>query len=127
MEEVYKIIDKYKKFGSPTVAITDVAEIIRLMQKDKEEQLAIQRVKNWVAVDDAKPQENQVVWVITEQHQGPFLMEYAYIDDGDNSGWVWATVYDAPTYHKGKWQSEGEWDDDYEVKFWMALPEPPCS
>lgn len=52
MEEVNKIIEKYKKFGSPTVAITDVAEIIRLMQKDKEEQLSIQRVSFCLPVEN---------------------------------------------------------------------------
>ena len=124
-EEISKQI--FYKPATNGKAENSIKEGAALIDNHVSEQLKLHIVKNWVAVDDAKPEENQVVWVMTEQNQGPSLMEYAYVNDGDNSGWIWANVYDAPMYHNGKWQAEGEWDDDYNVTHWMALPEPPCS
>ena len=79
----------------------------------------------WISVKYKKPKENQIVWAIEKNHQGPIMMEYAYINDGDNSGWIWARIYDVPTYHNGYWDFESEWDDNYEITHWMPLPEPP--
>lgn len=39
MEEVKQIIKKYKDIGATSVSIIDVAEIIKLLQKDKEQLL----------------------------------------------------------------------------------------
>ena len=47
MEKVKEIISKHKKLGSHSIPITDVLEIISLMQEYKKEQLILSGVSNF--------------------------------------------------------------------------------
>lgn len=79
----------------------------------------------WINIAEKKPKENQIVWALTEQHQGPLMVQYFYIEDEDNGGWAFAQIYDVPYYHNGEWQGDSDWDNDFNVTHWMPLPEPP--
>nr|WP_299488626.1 DUF551 domain-containing protein [uncultured Allomuricauda sp.] len=80
----------------------------------------------WISIEERKPDENQVVFVVTVSNF-MMIMVYMYIYDAEESGWVWANVYDSPTYSSkaNEWEADGEWEDDYEVTHWMPLPESP--
>lgn len=80
----------------------------------------------WISTKDKTPDEFQPVWAMEKNHQGPRIMVYAYVEDGEEGGWVWHMCYEIPYYHNGKWElNDCEFDDNYTVTEWMPLPEPP--
>jgi len=79
---------------------------------------------DWIDFSIEQPKENQIVWALTDEHQGAIMVQYFYVKDEDNSGWAFAHLYDVPTYHNGEWQGDADWDDNYNVKYWQPLPEP---
>lgn len=77
----------------------------------------------WKDIKEEQPEEEQIVWALEEEHQGAIMVKYIYIQDDDNSGWAFAKVYNVPDYVDGKWIGDSDFDDEYKVTHWMALPE----
>ena len=79
----------------------------------------------WIDVAKETPPEDVPVWCLTKG-DGIFIGGYVYIDEG----WVWTNAYNS-IYHTlkdGEWKWEAndlEYDDEYEVIAWQALPSPP--
>lgn len=77
----------------------------------------------WREVENELPPLDTPVWLHLKHGS---IIQGERNDSGD--GWLWANSYNSAYVDKdGKWKSEPEMDDDYEVTHWMHLPPPPAA
>ena len=82
--------------------------------------LGLDNVISWVAVENGLPEELETVWI--SNGKGWTTLGCIVYAEG---GWHWAETNGVIYQEKDKIVSECE-SDDLDVKFWHALPEPPC-
>jgi len=75
----------------------------------------------WIDIEKEKPEEGQIVWAMLEGEVSPVLLSYEFIPEGY---WAFSRVYDVPFWGLGKWRAESHYDEEYQVTYWMPLPEP---
>ena len=79
-------------------------------------------MSEWINAKDELPALDVPVWCVTENN---CLMIGGRVYDDDAEGWLWANTYGS-FWHNGKaWDGDFQIDDDYGVKFWQYLPQPP--
>ena len=75
----------------------------------------------WIKIEDKFPNEDELVWLYSENTKCIFLGSRVYLN---NEGWFWSSI-DSGTYvYKGLISGDCS-IDDLDVTHWMPLPEPP--
>jgi hypothetical protein len=72
---------------------------------------------NWISVKERLPEENVNVLAVESGTVKVMALCYA-ADDDNNMGWIWGEVYDGL-------DGDAYMDDDYNVTYWMPIPEKP--
>ena len=77
----------------------------------------------WIALKDARPDENETVWLYNNVSRFLALGCRAWVGgDSKESGWLWSLSNGTIYSENRKIVSEGEAYDDYEFTHWCPLP-----
>jgi len=79
----------------------------------------------WVSVEDALPSEGQLVLAVIGDNVT--LMVRGRIDHPTEDGYylAWCNTYGSFWWNGEKYDCDAEYDDEYEVTHWIAVPPPP--
>jgi hypothetical protein len=78
--------------------------------------------KEWISLKKSYPKENETVWLYNANTNHIALGLRVWINDGDDSGWMWAISNGIIYSENGRIVSECETDDDYEFTHFSRLP-----
>lgn len=93
-----------------------------IQAQNKSQKSTIPCVSEWVAVEDGLPDHLQTVWLSDGKEWTTLGCRAVYDYEGN---WCWAEHNGVIYQDEGKIVAECD-NEDLDVKYWMALPGPPC-
>ena len=77
----------------------------------------------WTSVEESLPDFDMMCFLVLEG--GNIIKGHRWNEPSE--GWFWCNSYGSEYWDMkaGMWKCDGEADDDYQVTYWMPLPDPP--